>query len=153
MSVIVQNEKIESVMKSLILDYQGRRDISRAVLTYEEEHRLNMFGPSTEKEQINNIMCWCNRLFWANQLAYMCTYQDADRKLLDLDEHSKARPHGGRKTLYRDLMSIRYNLCSNSGRVFLSKDDMEKFDNLCTIVADRIITAEDNDMSQCGNID
>jgi hypothetical protein len=143
MSVIVYKEKLEQLMDTLIMDYYGPKDFSRAVFSYDEELKLKRFN-GTVDDEINNIKCWCNRIYWANQLAYICSYShhaDCDRTIQDLDDKNKHIRHISLKTLYSDLQAIKYNLYSNSGRIFLSKEDEEKFNELCTVVADRIISS------------
>jgi hypothetical protein len=142
MSVILLKKEIERLADTLLMDSYGSRDYSRCVFNYREESQFRMLGVMPTEDDIkNNILCWCNRLWWANQLAAFMTWSDAGRTLTDIEDGKLPAGHMNPGDLYRDLCSIKYNLYANSGRMMLSADDLEKLDTLTQRVADRIINA------------
>lgn len=142
MSVILMKEKIEKVAETLLMNNYGSRDYSRCVFNYHEEAQFRMLGiVATEDDIQKNILCWCNRLWWANQLAGFMTWSDANRTLTDIDDKKLPNGHLTPALLYNDLCSIKYNIYANSGRTMLSAEDMEKLETLIQKVADRIINA------------
>lgn len=137
MSVIVMRDEINQVCDALYWDAMGRRQIFYAVVDKE-----NPF-PSQSKvdDERDAIAAWGNRVYIANQLAYILTYSHrsgCDRKIdmIDRDDWK----HGGELVgdyarFYRILESIKYNLWSNGGQVMLCREDMERLDNLIAWLA------------------
>jgi hypothetical protein len=93
-----------------------------------------------EDEQEIDIYRFVNRLSIANQAAYIYQYPDEDKTitLLDIKDKSELRPYNYPELL-KELKSLRYNLYTNSGRVFLGEEDMQRLDRLIEKVQSLII--------------
>lgn len=148
MSVFVHEVPTYGGIAAAILNdrYTTYESFYRSVYTYNDDRYLkSLISDNWERDDAaeDHIHYWMNRLYWANQLAYMLTYGDADRTIRDLPEgYHKVIPMG-LKQLYAQLQSIQYNLVSNGGRVMFGKDDMERLENLIASVARRIIRDDD----------
>jgi hypothetical protein len=142
-------KEIERVAESLIMSMYGDQRYMRAVFTYNEEYQFKMLsfsktGGVPEKDIQNNILCWCNRLWWSNQLAYMMTYghhEETSKTITDIDDEHLPSSHPVAKMLYDDLKAIEYNLISNGGRKMISAEDERKLEDLISIVSGEIIRA------------
>ena len=76
----------------------------------------------------NEILCFVERLYLANRMAYYYQYadecEDGVIQIRRLEEHEL---HGKLLSLLR---SIHYNLYTNAGRCFLGREDMERLERL-----------------------
>jgi len=109
--------------------------------TAEEEGlmaRLNHYPP-LETQRDKDILCWVERLHIANALAYHYQYSDTDtiiiKRLNEKDLEGKLLPE---KELYQQLRSLRYNLYTNNGRVFLGGNDLARLTRFIDILRDDI---------------
>ena len=82
----------------------------------------------------NEILCFVERLYLANRMAYYYQYADECkdgviqiRRLEEHELHGKLLPF--REILFL-LRSIHYNLYTNAGRCFLGREDMERLERL-----------------------
>jgi hypothetical protein len=98
--------------------------------------RLKLFPP-TEKQLDKAILCWVERLYIANALAFEYQYGDSDTITIKrLNEKELEGQLLGYEQFLKQLRSLRYNLYTNAGRSFLSEDDMEKLSALIQFVQD-----------------
>jgi len=140
MSVLDKKSEIEQIADALLWDAMGTRMIVRSVVP-----ELN---PRTapDEDYKGSIIEWSNRLYIANQIAYILTYghhDDVD-KTINMIGNEREWLYGGSLLLdfprfYRTLASIRYNLYSNGGQYMLSGPDMEKLNDLMAIIAREIV--------------
>lgn len=104
-----------------------------------EEHQLINHIKQTPKEyqeDLNHaILCFTERLNIANLLAYEYTYNRSGSPIIierltpkQLDGKTLSLPE-----FHTQLKSIRYNLISNSGRIFLGGEDTKRLETLITI--------------------
>jgi hypothetical protein len=120
--------------------YSWKEKLERQVFNTEKNY---------EDEQEIDIYRFVNRLSIANQAAYIYQYPDEDKKitLLDIKDKSELRPYNypellkefNYPELLKELKSLRYNLYTNSGRVFLGEEDMQRLDRLIEKVQSLII--------------
>jgi len=139
MSVILyEKEKFGSLANHLTLTTE-LREMS---LPYDEKMRLKQYK-GTFDDECANIICWVDRLYIANQLAYHTTYTSHENKfeveLLDDPDIKNNGCNWDNKKLYSFLNSLHYNLISNGGRSFISEEDMNRLDALISITARKII--------------
>ena len=92
-----------------------------------EPAKLKLF-PSTEKQLDKAILCWVERLYIANALAFEYQYGDSDpitiKRLNEKDLEGQLLSY---EQFLKQLRSLRYNLYTNAGRTFLGEDDTEAF--------------------------
>lgn len=92
-----------------------------------KERYLHVQFKSTEADLDRAILCWVERLYIANSLAYALQYPEGDTITIPrLKEKDLEGSLISNQQLYILLRSLRYNLFTNSGRSFCSQDDMEK---------------------------
>ncbi len=143
MSVIVMRDEIEQVCDALYWDAMGARQYFHAVCNSPAYPAQT----SIEDDKIA-IRAWANRVYVANQIAYIFTYAhraDCDKKIQQFDDKDPWN-HGADliqnpARFFRTLESIRYNLYSNGGQVMLCREDMERLDDLTASIA-RVIVGE-----------
>jgi hypothetical protein len=111
--------------------YSWKEKLERQVFNTEKNY---------EDEQEIDIYRFVNRLSIANQVAYIyqCPDEDKTITLLDIKDKSELRPYNYPELL-KELKSLRYNLYTNSGRVFLGEEDMQRLDRLIEKVQSLII--------------
>lgn len=91
----------------------------------------------------NEIMCFVERLYLANRMAYYYQYadecEDGVIHIRRLEEHELH----GRLLSFRELLfllrSIHYNLYTNAGRCFLGSEDMERLERLMEACKEALI--------------
>ena len=140
MSVLDKKSEIEQIADALLWDAMGTRMIVRSVVP-ELDRRSAL-----DEDYKGSIIEWSNRLYIANQIAYILTYghhDDVD-KTINMIGNEREWLHGGSLLLdfprfYQTLESIRYNLYSNGGQYMLSGPDTEKLDNLIAVIAREIV--------------
>lgn len=91
----------------------------------------------------NEILCFVERLYLANRMAYYYQYGDECedgvihiRRLEEYELHGKLLPF--REILFL-LRSIHYNLYTNAGRCFLGREDMERLERLINACKEALI--------------
>ena len=143
MSVMDMREEILTVCDALIWDAMGARQYLHTICN-EPCHPVQR---SIDDEK-SIIAAWGNRVYVANQIAYIFTYSrnaDCSREINLLDDADPWN-HGADlitnpARFYRTLESIRYNLYSNGGQIMLCHEDMERLNNLIAALA-RVIAGE-----------
>ena len=142
MSVIETRDEINQVCDALYCDAMGERKYFYAVNN----------GPrnpttTTIDEDKDQIAAWGNRVYIANQIAYILTYSHREdcNLMINLMDRDEWKNGGDLITnparFYRVLESIRYNLYSNGGQVMLCREDMERLNDLIAVIA-RVIVGE-----------
>lgn len=139
MSVILYETKRFGSLANHLISTSDLRDAS---LPYDERMKLKQYK-GTFDDECTNIVCWVDRLYIANQLAYHTTYTYREGKFeVELLDDSDIKSNGcnwDNKKLYSFLNSLHYNIFSNGGRSFLSEEDMNRLDSLISSVARNII--------------
>lgn len=148
MSVMDLKSEIEQVNDALqISALSGSIGYYRAVFDQAAYADIAMYGEKpTVQEQQDMIHAWSNRVYIANQCAYILTYAhraDCPRNLNFIADNGQCH-HGGDlldnpARLYRMLESIRYNLYSNAGQCMLCREDMDRINNLIEMVGRDIV--------------
>jgi hypothetical protein len=143
MSTIVMKEEIQQVCDALCFSILGTERYHFAV--YDKTAIPDIHTASVD-DMKDHIWAWCNRVYIANQCAYILTYAhrgDCDRNIdfiVDADHcHNGGELIQNPGRFYRMLQSIQYNLCSNGGQVMLCHEDMVRLDNLIAVLAIEII--------------
>lgn len=98
--------------------------------------RLKLY-PATEKQLDKAILCWVERLYIGNALAFEYQYGDSD--VISIKRLTEKELEGSllsRGEILEKLRSLRYNLFTNAGRTFLGEDDMEKLSALIQLIQD-----------------
>jgi hypothetical protein len=88
----------------------------------------------------NKIAVFVDHLWIANQVAYHVQYPSDGMNGLERLEEEDIK-NGALMTghiLHQQLTSVRYNLYTNGGSVFLGPPDMEKLDHLINRMADKL---------------
>jgi hypothetical protein len=141
MSTIILRDEILQVADALYCDAMGARNYLHTVID-EPAHPLK-FSIEDEKSL---IYAWVNRLYVANQIAFIFTYShkaECDRKIALFDEqdiwHDGAELIQNPARWYRRLQSIGYNIISNGGQCMLCREDMERLHNLAARIASEVI--------------
>jgi len=83
------------------------------------------------------IVSFLDRLYIANQCAYIYEYEDADRTISRLVV-TRVLPYS-LSDFIKEAESLRYNLYTNSGRVFLGEEDLDRLDRMIDAAKDLII--------------
>lgn len=143
MSVIDKRDEILQVCDALYWDAMGERKYLHTI-SNEPGHPLSR----TIDDERGIIAAWANRVYVANQVAYIFTYShnaDCDMRI-DLLNESEVWKHGAELVqnparFYRVLESIRYNLYSNGGQIVLCREDMERLNDLMAVLA-RVVIGE-----------
>lgn len=150
MSVMEMREEIQQVNDALQCSLLGcSSGYHRAVFDQAAYADIAAFvqTPTIEQQQ-DMIHAWCNRLYVANQCAYIFTYShrsDCDKKINFIAPRNEC--HNGGLLLakidrfYRMLESIRYNLYSNVGLCMLCREDMDRLNNLIEQIGRDIVAA------------
>ena len=143
MSTIVMKEEIESVCDALCFSLLGSGRLHYAVC---DRTAVPDILKASVDDMKGHIWEWCNRVYIANQCAYILTYShraDCD-KTIDFIADVDQCKNGGiliqkPERLYRLLQSIQYNLVSNGGQCMLCHEDMIRLDNLIAVLANDLI--------------
>jgi hypothetical protein len=144
MSTIVMKEEIEQVCDALCFSILGTHRYHFAVC---DRVAITDTLKASVDDQKDVIWAWCNRVFIANQCAYILTYShraDCDR-MIDFIGDADHCHNGGQLIInpsrfYRMLESIRYNLYSNGGQLMLCREDMERLENLIAVLASDVVS-------------
>jgi hypothetical protein len=98
--------------------------------------RLKIY-PLTEAQLDKAILCWVERLYIANALAFEYQYGDSDtitiKRLNEKDLEGQLLSY---EQILKQLRSLRYNLYTNAGRTFLGEDDMAKLSAFIQLIRD-----------------
>lgn len=137
MSTIILKDEIEQIADALLYDAYGPRELHNVWKIPREA------GIDTYKTEIT---AWANRVYIANQIAYILTYShrdDCDKSITMIADETQWK-HGGNllsdyPRFYRVLESVLYNLYSNGGQVMLSGEDMQKYEEIMGLVAREIV--------------
>lgn len=139
MSVILFERREFGSLANWLISTSNLRDVA---LPYIERMKLKQYK-ATFGDECANIVCWVDRLYMANQLAYHTTYTYRDGKFeIEMLQDEDIKSNGlnwDNKKLYSFLNSLHYNLFSNGGRCFVSEDDLDRLDSLISIIARKII--------------
>lgn len=143
MSVMDMKNEIEFVCDALCISILGSSRYHHAVCDREAIPDILKATIDYQKDVVHS---WCNRLYVANQCAYIFTYAhraECDRKINFIADVGQCR-HGndlianiGR--FYRTLESIRYNMYSNSGQCMLCREDMDRLNTLIEYIGRDIV--------------
>lgn len=141
MSTIVMRDEIKQIADALYWDALGERNLLHCVIDAPCHPCTNSID-----DERSMIIAWANRIYVANQIAYIFTYShraDCDRKIDQFsgDEHFT---HGGdlitnKARFYRMLQGVEYNLYSNGGQYMLSHEDTERLQKLMATLASSVI--------------
>lgn len=150
MSTVTLKEEIEAVHDALCYSLMGSQRYHHAVFDRAAAGEIAVFGSKpTVDDQKNMIWSWCNRVYIANQIAYILTYAhhpDCNRAIEYIADSDHCNGGGALlqkpSEFYNKLQSIRYNLYSNGGQCMLNGEDMARLDNLIAAVAAEIISAK-----------
>lgn len=148
MTVADLKEEIEAVCDALQFSVLGCScSWHRAIFDQSAYADIAMLGekPTIEQQQ-DMIHAWCNRLYVANQCAYIFTYAhhpECNRKINFISDRDHCH-HGAEliqnpARLYRTLEYIKYNLYSNGGQCMFSGEDMARLDELIALIARDIV--------------
>jgi ribosomal protein L27 len=98
--------------------------------------KLKMYPP-TEQQLDKAILCWVERLYIANALAFEYQYGDSEiisiKRLAEKDLEGQLLRRG---EILEKLRGLRYNVFTNAGRTFLGEDDMAKLSALIQLIQD-----------------
>lgn len=98
--------------------------------------RLKMFPPA-ERQLDKAILCWVERLYIANALAFEYQYGNSDQITIKrLNEKDLEGQLLSYEQILKQLRSLRYNLYTNAGRTFLGADDTAKLSALIQLIQD-----------------
>lgn len=93
--------------------------------------------PPTEQQLDKAILCWVERLYIANALAFEYQYGNSDpitiKRLTEKDLDGQLLSRG---KIFEQLRSLRYNLYTNSGRSFIGEDDLAKLSVFIQLIQD-----------------
>ena len=91
-----------------------------------EERLMSSVYKSTEKDLEHSILCFAERLYIANACAYGVQYSEDPIEIKRLEPGDLEGSLLNTRDFYELLRSIRYNLRTNAGRSFISKEDYER---------------------------
>ena len=143
MSTIPMKEEIEQVFDALYCSVMGNARYHFAVI---DRAAIPDILKASVDDQRDHIWAWANRVYIANQCAYILTYAhrgDCDRNIDFISDAAQCH-HGGQLIqnpgrFYRMLQSIQYNLVSNGGQCMLCREDMERLENLIAVLASELV--------------
>jgi len=93
------------------------------------------------------ISCFVDRLYIANQMAYIYSYDVSKSEIQRLDKkHIDIAVGIEGAGLLRELKSLRYNLYSNGGHSFVSKKDEEKLTTVIIALMEELIQKLSRDL-------
>jgi len=98
--------------------------------------KLKMYPP-TEAQLDKAILCWVERLYIANALAF--EYQYGDLEIISIKRLNEKDLEGQllrRGEIFEKLRGLRYNVFTNAGRTFLGEDDTAKLSALIQLIQD-----------------
>ena len=155
MSVMVINpETYGRIAKMLVSPGRVYEDLAKAVYTYRDQliSRGQFGGNDNEDTKMRFIVSWMERVYVANQMAYIFNYRDEEQTISFLEEsHLKFNPMS-MKAMYEELEGIEYNLYTGAARTFLSEEDMTRLQNLKASIAKEIIRgAPKMNIPECRN--
>lgn len=106
-------------------------EFKNVILPEDERKYLSMLK-ADEKDCYNNIMCFVERLYIANQMAFNMQYTRENEFRIERLDDEKLNESGiyDLKELKSILESINYNVYTNAGRSFLSKKDDERLQGI-----------------------
>ena len=143
MSVIDKRDEILQVCDALYWDAMGERKYLHTI-SNEPGHPSSR----TIDDEREIIAAWANRVYVANQVAYIFTYSHNPDCVMVINQFNDADAWKNGAELiknparfYRVLESIRYNLYSNGGQIMLCREDMERLDDLMAALA-RVVVGE-----------
>lgn len=94
--------------------------------------------PLSEEALDRKILCWVERLYIANSLAFYYNYSSGEEKI-EIPRLSAKMLEGhllSARDFLKQLREIRYNLYTNAGNCFLGEEDMEKLERLIDYIRD-----------------
>lgn len=142
---VLTEEEYGRVIATLVSDCRYRQELEWAIIGPAEKHVLEKYhfpeGYQEAKEHM--IGCFVERLFLANQMAFIYSYRDEDPGLRFLPDGIENKLPYSYAELNRVLGDIRYNILSNGGHCFLSAGDAMTLKNLALSVCQRLIRERD----------
>jgi hypothetical protein len=143
MSVVECKEEIEQVCDALLCNQYGQGQFSRAVFNHAAAAEIIIYGKQPTQDEIRSMIWnWCNRVYMANQCAYILTYShhpECSTKINFIGDENTFHKGGdllaNLRRFHGTLQHIRYNLYSNGGRYILCHEDMDRLDTLIEWVA------------------
>lgn len=142
MSVCDVHPEICRIVKAVV----SKKEYRDTVFNLEEQGRIRNIYPQEEYAKYvqdygnRMIYSWAERLYYANQMAQILTYNETlegSREIVGIEkeEIDSARPFIYPQDLWYALGHVEYNLISNAGRSMISEDDLNKLSALRNCVA------------------
>jgi hypothetical protein len=138
MSVIRFGDLAISRLGATIAQTDGLRDVF-----FNREERLEnkfLYRDVIEDEYhylTDSIYAFVDRAWIANQCACIYQYEDSDRTISRL-QYVEAPPYS-LSDFIEQASSLRYNLYTNNGRVFLGQADLDRLDRLIDAAKDLLL--------------
>jgi len=110
-------------------------DLKYAFYSFREKYLKLMYKKQADPEpDENEILCFIERLYIANRLAYLYQYPDeCKNNSITIKRLEKEQLNGfilPISKLLEELKHIEYNIYTNAGRCFLGNEDMERLHRL-----------------------
>lgn len=137
--VLITKKEFSDVAKSIEF-YSFLRE---TFFSWRERYYKQKFND--EEVSRNNILCFCERLYLANRMAFYYQYYDEckDKRFITIERLDESDFKDGNILNERDLLKllrlIHYNLYTNAGYCFLGQEDMERLERLIERLKDRIL--------------
>jgi len=108
--------------------------------SFREQAFHNQMGKPTMEGTEHAIKAFVERLYLANQLAFITMYGKAkEETIVRLEEHELDGGLLGSKSFLRTLESIHYNLYTNAGRIFLGREDEERLERYIRYLRSKLL--------------
>lgn len=137
--VLITKKEFSDVAKSLLY----HEALKEVFLSWRERYYKTQFSKEINLNS-NEILCFVERLYIANRLAYYYQYPyECQNNKIEIERLNEDFYKQGNilqdKELLRLLRLIHYNLYTNNGRIFLGKEDEERLERIITRLKDKII--------------
>ena len=120
--------------------------ISRMYSTAGARNTSSRFSERSSKTKTTTTralsLSWVDRLNIANQLAVDYQYSKRNSMTITRLEDVGSQIPLSLRNLWSELRSIRYNLNTNNGRIFLGGEDEERLDRLINHIANSLCFSE-----------
>jgi len=137
-------------MSVILLDVKEYADVASTMIecpeyydrfySFREQAFHNQMDKPTIEETKHAIKAFVERLYLANQLAFITMYGKAkEETIVRLEEHELDGGLLGSKSFLRTLESIHYNLYTNAGRIFLGREDEERLERYIRYTRDKLL--------------
>jgi hypothetical protein len=138
MSVIKFNLEVFAAIASTIKYFGNIRDHFLSLKEIGVLAQLKAY-PLSEEALNRKILCWVERLYIANSLAFDYNCNSGAQEKIEVPRLSAKSLEGhllGARGFLKQLRGIRYNLYTNAGHCFLGEEDMEKLERLIDYIRD-----------------